>query len=432
MGDVEASAGGGGSFAGGVSQASKTGRMGAGGGREGVAAGGRYRGASPEAAIRGVVRELELSPMINMDFDGMFNAYDAIRFMSPEEVQAALAELDVMEANQQIKMILQMMLINRWAKEDGQGAVEFAMEQTQPMLKMMAMMGGLMGWARQDPETAYAWYEENRDSLRGGMMGRGQMDGMFFAALAQRDMDGAFGRLGKLDKNSQKQALTAMAGQMAMDPVKREEFLKHLEAHEDKKVRDETIMMMVSTWSWQDPEGAVKFIEGREFEEDQKKSLMDSVARSWANNDPERALAWRLENAGDEEKGEVIADGFGNWIAQDQKGAEAWLAKQPAEVRSDELYASASRRLTWNSEFDQAITYAEKIEDEDARASQMGQLYRQWKSNDEEKAQEWLETLDDPTREAIEARESGSPDATEIHLHESHMQSVPEEAIDPE
>ena len=243
-GDGDLAGAGGSSTRGGMSQPGKGNR--AGGGRDGSSTGGSHRGGSPEAAIRGVVRELELSPMINMDFDALFTAYDSIRLMSPEEVQAALAELDGMETNQQIKMMLQMMLINRWSKQDGQGAVEFAMKQTQPMMKMMGMMGGMMGWVRQDPETAYAWYDQHRDEMQGGMMGRGQMDGIFFAALAQRDMDTAFERLGKLDKPSQKQALNAMAGQLVMDPVKRDEFLAKLDGLEDQSMRDESTPFLPS------------------------------------------------------------------------------------------------------------------------------------------------------------------------------------------
>jgi len=76
------------------------------------------------ATIRQVVRKLECSPMAQTDFDIMFEIYGAIRWVSPEEVEAALSELEDSGANPQTSMTLSMMLINFWAKKDDQGAVE--------------------------------------------------------------------------------------------------------------------------------------------------------------------------------------------------------------------------------------------------------------------------------------------------------------------
>ena len=132
---------------------------------------------------------------------------------------------------------------------------------------------------------------------------------------------------------------------------------------------------------------------------------MDSVSGSWMHTDPEAALTWRMESTEGEERSEAISDGFGNWIAQDQAGAEQWLAKQPEELRSDELYQSASERLTWNNDFEKAANYAEKIEDEEAQAERMQALYMHWKGQDETKAQEWLEGLDEPIRDQIKQQD---------------------------
>ena len=76
------------------------------------------------ATIRQVVRKLECSPMAQTDFDIMFEIYEAIRWMSPEEVETALSELEDSGANPQTSMTLSMMQINFWAKKDDQGAVE--------------------------------------------------------------------------------------------------------------------------------------------------------------------------------------------------------------------------------------------------------------------------------------------------------------------
>jgi hypothetical protein len=62
--------------------------------------------------------------MTQTDFDIMFEIYEGIRWMSPEEVETAFSELEDSGANPQTSMTLSMMPINFWAKKDDQGAVE--------------------------------------------------------------------------------------------------------------------------------------------------------------------------------------------------------------------------------------------------------------------------------------------------------------------
>ena len=122
---------------------------------------------NPRVAIRRAARILELSPMAGMDYDALFDADEAIRWMTPEEARLALEELRVTTGNPQVRMTLQSLLIGRWAKQDGRGAVEYAMKFEEPMQRVSAMMGGLMGWAKSDPEAAHAWVPgESRDPER--------------------------------------------------------------------------------------------------------------------------------------------------------------------------------------------------------------------------------------------------------------------------
>ena len=69
-------------------------------------------------------------------------------------------------------MVMTMMLISQWAKQDGEGAMDYVIGQDDNLWKSMGVMGGMMGWVKNDPEGAYAWYQENRKSLSkgGGMM----------------------------------------------------------------------------------------------------------------------------------------------------------------------------------------------------------------------------------------------------------------------
>ena len=360
-------------------------------------------GRSPAAAIRQVARKLELSPMVGMDYDTLFDAYESIRWMSPEEVRLALDELEDATSSTQVRMALQMMLISRWAKQDGRGAVEYAKEIKNPMQKMTAMMGGVMGWAKTDPENAYTWYQENRDELKGGMMGKGMMNGIFFASMAQQDMKKAFTRLKDLNKSEQKTAIVMMSHGATMDVGKRKEFLAELEQIEDEEVRRGGMQGLVAQWVMQDPEGAVEFVESRDWEDGAGEEVRQDLASTWAHLDPEAALDWRLKSAADQEnRSEAVASQFSRWMGQDPDAASEWLRKQPEDLRTDALYGETAEQLRRNNDYEQSVQWADQIENQDTRNEKLGRIYRDWKKDDEVKAQEWFDRLDASVRDEVE------------------------------
>ena len=234
------------------------------------------------------------------------------------------------------------------------------------------------------------------------------MDGMILAALAHRDMNRAFEGLQELNKQQQTSALMVMSSQMTMDDVKREQFVQKVEQLEDEEMRNQALQSMVSMWAFQDPRGAVEFVESREWAGEMGADLREGLASSWANSDAEAALTWRLENLAEgEEVAEVVASGFSQWITQDPESAEAWLKAQPDEVKSDNLYSSTADRLRWSADHEGAIEWAAQIENQQQRENSYQRIYQGWREADAEAAQQWLEGLDEATREAVQSLESG-------------------------
>ncbi|MFP6867245.1 MAG: hypothetical protein VCA35_14985 [Roseibacillus sp.] len=359
--------------------------------------------------------------MAQMDFDIMFGAYEAIRWMSPDEVQTALSELESMEGGSQSKMMISMMLINLWAKQDGRGALEYSLASKNQMTKGMGVMSGLMAWAKNDSEGAWEWFDENRDTVKkSGMMGS-SIGPLMYAALAQQDMGKAFARMGDLNRQEKKTAISMIGMRTVTDPARRDEFVRQLEALDDKKLQDEALQSMVTMWAYQDPQEAVAFIDSREWDEETQNTLRTQVAASWANLDAEAALTWRLENLGEnEDRGDAVAQSFSHWMTRDSESAEAWLDKQPAELRTDTLYQQTATGLQWSNNYEDAMAWANRIEEQESRESTYRQIYNRWNGTDETEAQKWLEGLDAETREAVET-ESG-PRATEtIPLHEERL-----------
>jgi hypothetical protein len=97
------------------------------------------------------------------------------------------------------------------------------------------------------------------------------------------------------------------------------------------------------------------------------------------------------------------ADGPSGKSGQDPDAASEWLRKQPEDLRTDGLYGETAEHLRRNNDYGQSVEWAEQIEDQDTRNQKLGRIYRDWKGDDEEKAQEWFDGLDASVRDEVES-----------------------------
>ncbi len=368
------------------------------------------------ATIHRVHQQLEMSPMANMDFESMFEAYEAIRWMSPEDIQIALGELKESSGVNQGTMMLRFMLMGLWSKSDGKGATEYAMSLKQPTDRMMSVMSSVSGWMKHDPEGAYEWYRNNRSEMKGGLYGGMQMDGMFLASMAQNDMGRAFKELNELKGHQQTSAITMMASAVGMDDVRREEFLKELDKLGDENLKQSGMSGMITNWAMADPQGAVKYLEDMNPKPKNYDSLMQTVASSWGMMDPEGAITWQLENIKEgEEPSSKIAMSFGQWAANDPEGAIEWLDQQPKEMATDELYNQAASSAAWMDP-EAATKMAMKIENKEQREMSLATIHSAVQSQGEEALKEWKEGLSPEDREAVEKFSTETSSSFEIPM----------------
>ncbi|MDX1680884.1 MAG: hypothetical protein R3242_09155 [Akkermansiaceae bacterium] len=370
---------------------------------------------NPAATVRRIKNQLDLSPMINMDFEALLKAYQAIRWMNPEEVRLALAELDGKPSMTQSGMMLRMMLMDVWAKNDGQGALEYSLEIDQPNNRMMGVMSSMMSWMKHEPHQAYDWFRNNRDQLKGGgIFGGSQMESLFIAALSQQDMGVAFHEIVQLKGNQRESAISMVAGSAGMDPVKRGQFIEQLKALEDEELRESGYQSLISTWALQDPKGAAEYLEGLNPEMENYEQLQQSLASSWSMIDPEGAVKWQLERVPEgESAGDKIADVFGNWVSNDPKAAAEWLEAQPEELRTDELYREAARNSAWGADPASGTQFAVRIKDENERQMALSNLYDSMKMQGEDQLEQWLEGLEPAMRDDAMAFAEGKDDFAE-------------------
>jgi hypothetical protein len=354
--------------------------------------------------IRALARLLGRSPMIAADFEVQAAAYETIRAMSPEDIRRSLGELDGLSATPQVETLLRNMLISCWGREDGDGAMEYALGIEEPMLRTMAVSGGLAAWTREEPEAAHAWYRENRKVAGGGALSAMQIDKMFFFELARRDVKQAFAALAMVDERGREFALAAMGDATMTNVEGRTEFVAGLSALEDRALADRTLRNLIGSWAFDDPQSAAEFVEQHEWSPGMERAMRERVGTAWAMDDPAAAMAWRLSHADGEDAGAIVSATFAGWVVRDPGAAGKWLREQPAGLKSDALLTGASERLRLEHDYGPAAGYAANIADPEARTRELAAIWSAWRQTEPEKCASWFASLDAATQKAIATR----------------------------
>lgn len=353
------------------------------------------KGGSPTSFIRNLAERLQYDQSSQWDYERMLQIYQEISWMSADDLEVAYAELEGLGFKEQSNQTIAMMLIDRWAKLDGKGAVEALMDSKEPMMKMQGLMTALMKWAKQDPSGSYAWYEKHGEELGKTSYLGGYMRGAMLGSLAMENMDLAFEKLGDLNSVEQTTAINGIAQQLSHLPEQRGAFIEKLEAMESKTMKEAGFSSLIMMWAARDAEGAVEFMETREWSEGTATTIKTQIASTWAYNDPESALDWRSKNLGENENAqEVLGHTFGQWVLRDSEKAKAWLAKQPEEFQGDSLNHRVSQSLYWQQQHEQASEWISQIEGEAVQKQATLELYQSWRMADKEKANAWRDTLD--------------------------------------
>jgi hypothetical protein len=307
------------------------------------------------------------------------------------------------EGGGQELMKVKMLLLNRLAARDGELAMEKAMEE-QGMLKMASAMGAMMGWMRSSPEAAYTWFQENSEDFSGGLgMGKIQIEGMYYATLAKKDFEGTMAKLDGMDSELRNTVIGQLAESFGTDVERRNQLLAKL--HGDDEALENARRNIVTQLTWRDPQEALAFIEEQGVADEERTLLENNVTSMWAQTNPEEAIAWQSERLqGQEGAGDEIANSFSQWLAQDEAEAATWLQGQGEEFKTDNVFRSAGTGLEHRGNYERAAAWYEQVLDDSTRVASYSHVYDQWKNEDEQAANAWLENL--PEADAASVRES--------------------------
>ena len=343
-----------------------------------------------KATMRHLVAQLERSPMVNMDFDAIFSVWEIARDFSEDEVREALASIEGVE-NMQLRMTLQMMLMNRWGKINGNAAMEHAMAAENNQIKMMQVMGTLMSWTKEDPEAAFSWFEKNKDSVGRGMYASAY-EGMIYQAMARHDLKRALDQVAKIDSASKKRtALTSIAQGIVEQPEKLQSFLQFLDDQNEPEVKKEVMSSAIMNMAMNSPEAAKKYINTITDAKD-KAAMVENVVRGLSYSDPETALKWGLEQAPDEaSQAKVVSNTMSRWVAQDPKKAAAWYDQQPEHLKSDTTVMQSAGQLSASGQYKEALLWTQRGKDPETMAAMKESTYLKWAEASPAKARAWAE-----------------------------------------
>ncbi len=190
-----------------------------------------------------------------------------------------------------------------WAETEPRAALEYALTNFQGHTLVTSLEGVSRAWAREQPDLAWAWYRETRDSAQPpALVG---VAAAVFTEWAEHEAAGAFGQLSRLDLADEKAAVSGIADAVR-NPVYRPAILAGL-----AELRDG----------------------------EQRQRLASAIARNWAESEPQAATEWAaslpLENPAAGLR--IALETFGEWWEVAPDAAAKWALRQGPPALREEI-----------------------------------------------------------------------------------------------
>ena len=334
------------------------------------------------AQLKGTMR---LGGMQNPN--AMMKAMALLDKIRPEDFQEALSEAENM-TDQQMKMLVHMTVLGKWAEQNGPEAMKYAEEHSKDkgMMSQVAKMSVAASWAEKDPDAVWKWYNDQKDTDTGPMGGPMVLMSLF-SSMAAKDPEMAFKRLAEIDGPGKQMAIAGIFQSAMFDEAKRAEVLKQVDAMPDKSERDQAKMSMISQWVMLAPDDAIAYVKSQPAEEGNM--LRTQVGQMYMMSDPKKGADFILEGATDENKAQKYSTIIGSWAHQDPNAAGTWLNDQPQgphldDARNSFVFATAQ------TDPGSAMVWATTITEPTKRESATTVAYQAWKKKDQASADEAL------------------------------------------
>ncbi|MGK0185284.1 MAG: hypothetical protein ACI9R3_001060 [Verrucomicrobiales bacterium] len=319
-----------------------------------------------------------------MNFSSMIDIGSLLKSIPYEQIPDAIAKAEKIK-NPQIKQMMVMMLMSRWAEKDGMAALKYAEKMEENSGGGMlggagAKMAVLQTWGQREPDAAWKWYLAQRDDKKGGsMLGSNAMALMgIFGGLVSKDPTTAFERLAEVEDTQARQMALGGMMQHITDPEVQHALGDYLSSL-DESERNMATQGVMGQWAMLDPEGMMEFAKSRP--DDERKSLVKQAGQTLLYTDPDRGVEMILENSDAKDlpdSYQLIAQSI---ATRDPEKAATWMSEQPQGPELDKARTSYANTVAQRDP-ESAMTWAKTITDENSRTSTVSSVYRQWHKKD--------------------------------------------------
>ncbi|PXA05663.1 hypothetical protein DDZ13_01965 [Coraliomargarita sinensis] len=165
-----------------------------------------------------------------------------------------------------------------------------------------------------------------------------------------------------------------------------------VELMEDGAIKDSLISELVDEWASFDPEGAAAYVDS--LGDKVHGSVKARLLGEWAENDPAAAAAWLSSREVDERTlGHASTAIIRQWTRYDMAASAEWLNSQPSSPELDRAVMSYTYRAAQEDPAN-AMTWAESISNDRMRDRMMQHVAGNWKSDDPEGFQSYIDSAE--------------------------------------
>ena len=322
--------------------------------------------------------------LASRDMVGIIRVFLPIAHLDKEEYEKLMAELQDYQGNAQMKGMAMEML----------GSFAPTVSPKESLERMMALdlqphaySNLLSQWAKDDPDAAFAWYMEKRES--GALVGKGVLNtpetvllGELARGLAAKDPARALDLFQRFDDGeSRNQMINRLAEALSRamkksgDPAAFERYLAMV-GEGGERTQSITIAVRSQAEGGNLEQGQI-FIE--EYLEDPRErgQVVVNMLANERNMPLEERGKWLRDHIAPEHLAESVGHLVQRLTLEGQSGVDDWLETQPAGAAPDAGYRARALSLTNRDSIDQARAAALRIEDPALRANAETYLERQ-------------------------------------------------------
>lgn len=266
-------------------------------------------------------------------------------------------------------------------------------------------------WAGNDPAAALAWAEtaladEPLRSRTSQMLA-------IFRGYAENNPQAAFSSALTMqtDTIAQKRIQTYALQEIIAEQISNGGLLEakqQVELMEDGSNKTSLMSELVDRWASYDPEGAAEYVQS--LGDKASSAVKSRLLGEWAEKDPAAAAAWLNAQDVDERTLRNASTAIiREWTRYDMAASAEWLNAQPASDALDRAVMSYTYRAAQEDPAS-AMTWAQSIGNNWMRTRMMRHVAGNWKNDNPEAFQEFIENADmnDDEKKSLEAAEAST------------------------